>query len=339
MCKIPPYVIQTSPSVSDDPKFEGERAKGMTATNIAKPGVTGANSQRWSIRHYEQKQPDLLFYDAYDTGFFTAKGSVLAKVIEHFDEAKEFFTPFGLYLEDKDKARFKLDLYFSEFQCFEALFALMMAPFQAEPHFIFMCKYNPRKLKEQLEAYLKGDIASITSGKIQTESDFMGESVYLGYKPDESPDKWPDNLDSLVWLFERLARRYVNALEYNSHKHGLRVFYNGPSSFGLSMTGHEEMMFRWESEDSIRFFEIDGTDPNLIVLNEVIKHFDLGENLHNLYLMEAMIETICTTRRAIRSPELKDFTIKDFRGVDKDNVNRFWARDFTYRIKIGERSP
>lgn len=293
----------------------------------------------WTLRHPDRKNPDQLFYEAFDPGMFTAKSSVLYVLVHQFDEAQAFFSQHELTLEEQDKARFKLEMYFAEFQCFEALFALLMAPFQADPHCVYMCQYSSRKLREQVEAYLKGDVLSITNGKHKTETEFLGEAVYSGFVPREEAEGWPDNLDSLRWLFHRLAQKYKDGYEYNYFKHGLRVAYSGPKYFSITPTGATAPVAKWETEDSLLFWEIDGSNPQQLALKEVIKYFDHEESHHNLHLLEGIITSIKATRLARMVPELKEFFVKDFRGVDKENVNRFRAKDFKFSIPIGEKSP
>lgn len=293
----------------------------------------------WTFRHPEGKDPDRLFYESFDTGMFTAKSSVLYLIVRQFDEAQEFFSQHELTLEEQDKARFKLEMYFAEFQCFEALFALLMAPFQSDPHCVYMCQYSSKKLREQVKAYLEGNVLSITNGMHKAETEFLSEAVYTGFVPKEEAEGWPDNLESLKWLFDRLAQKYKDGYEYNYFKHGLRVAYSGPKYFSITPTGAKEPVAKWETDDSIQFIEIDGTNPQQIALKEVVKYFDPEESLHNLLLLEGIIASIKATRLARLSSEITEFVVKDFRGVDRDHVNRFRAKEFKFSIPIGEKTP
>lgn len=159
---------------------------------------TGGPPPSWTLYpDLEGNHPDRTFYESYDSGYFTTKCGILGVIAEHLEEARSFFSQYDMQLEDHDPARLKLEIYFSEFQCFEALFALLMAPFQSDPHCVYMSQYSPRGLKEHVEAYLRGDIASMTSNRLQTKSEFLDFSVYSRLKLDESPETWQDNLESL----------------------------------------------------------------------------------------------------------------------------------------------
>ena len=316
---------------------------GLTATKMGWDVKTtksiqkkGATPPSWTVyADLEGNHPDRTFYDLYDSGYFTAKCGILGFIAEHLEEARSFFSPHDFELEDSDPARFKLEIYFSEFQCFEALFALLMAPFQPDPHCVYMSQYSPRNLKQQVDAYLRGDIASITMNRAQTKPEFLDLSVYSRFRSNESPETWGENLESLAWLLDRMAHKYTGALEYNSYKHGLRVAYRGPSVFKLSSEDDAQVV-KWESEDSVWFMEVDGgADPP--VLKQAIKHFDLEESWHNLHLMKAIIESIRVTRLARLIPGTQELVMKDFRGVDRSPVQKFWAKDFKFSLNIGKR--
>lgn len=270
----------------------------------------------------------------YDSGYFITKCGILGVVAEHLEEARSFFSQHGLDLEADDPARLKLDIYFSEFQCFEALFALLMAPFQPNPHCVYMIQYRTDKLKEQIDAYLNNDIASITSNRLQTKLEFLDSSVYSGFRPHESPETWGNNLESLAWHLDHLAHKYVGALEYNSYKHGLRVAYRGPSMFKFTSKDDDQSV-QWESEDSLAFMEIVGKDDRR-VLQLSTKHFDPEASWHNLHLMRAIIESIRVTRLARLTPDTQEFVVKDFRGVDREPVRRYREKEFKVSLHIGE---
>lgn len=294
-----------------------------------------ARPATWTVfADIEGNHPDRAFYELYDSGYFTTKCSILGIVAEHLEEAREFFSKYGLELESNDPARLKLEIYFSEFQCFEAVFALLMAPFQPNPHCVYMSQYSSRVLKKQVDAYLRGDIASITVNKAQTKAELLDISVYSGFKPDESPETWGDNLESLAWFVDRMAHKYEGALEYNAYKHGLRVAYRGPSSFKIS-SNDAAATAQWESEDALWFLEVVGEEERQ-VLKQVTKHFDPGESWHNLHLMKAIIECILVTRLARLTPEPRGFVVRDFRGVDRSQVQRFRAKEFKFSLNVGE---
>lgn len=290
----------------------------------------------WTIYNDLQgNHPDRTFYELYDSGYFTTKCSILGLIAEHFEEAKLFFSQHALELEDSDPARFKLEIYFSEFQCFEGLFALLMAPFQPAPHCIYMSGYNTKKLKEKVKQYLEDDIASMTMNRFQTKSEFLDLSVYSHFRPNESPETWGDNLESLAWLLDRMAHKYLGALEYNAYKHGLRVAYRGPSVFKIS-SEDDTQVAEWELEDSVWFMEVDG-EAEPPVLKQVIKHFDPGESWHNLHIMKAIIESIQAARLARLTPGTQELVVKDFRGVDRGPVQKFWAKEFRFSLNVGEK--
>jgi len=260
---------------------------------------------------------------------------LLHATLTHFTEAQSFYAQYGLDLEEKDKARLKLDMYFSEFHCFEAMFALMMAPFQPEPHCIYMCTYSARDIRQHADNYLAGNIASLTSNQYQTKCEFLSAAVYSHFNPSESTEAWQENLEDLARLLDRLAKKYSDALEYNFYKHGMRVSYGGPGSFKIS-SQEGNLEAQWDSDDSIRFMQIVGQGKE-VTLRQTIKYFDPDESIHNVYLLEAIIKSMKATRLAKIIPNTHEFIVKDFRGVDKTRIEQFWAKDFSISLTVAKK--
>ena len=109
----------------------------------------------------------------------------------------------------------------------------------------------------------------------------------------------------------------------------------GQSEFKFASADNVESV-EWESEDSLRFMKVVGEESRL-VLKHVTKHFDLEESWHNLHPMKAIIESMQATRLARLIPATPEIVVKDFQGVDRSPVRKFWAKEFKFSLDKGER--
>ena len=113
-------------------------------------------TKKWAVKHYDPRGLDYLFYEALDVDFLPSKAYLLYEIIKHFDEAKSFYAKFQVNLDSRDVERLSAEIYFTQFQQFEALFALLLAGFQELPHWLYLTQYRTSELKESVKAFMEG---------------------------------------------------------------------------------------------------------------------------------------------------------------------------------------
>lgn len=289
-------------------------------------------NQQWSTYLYAGKGLDEEFYQHYDPKFLISKAYVFAGMVRNIEKTKELFSQLEVEIEDKDVDRFNTEIYFAEYQLFEAVFALLLAPFQVESHWVFLTQYTNKHLKEMIEAYLADDIAGLTGGKLQGQEEFLDISLFFGFKVDEPKDLWPRNLENIKLIFDRLCLKYLRGLEYNAYKHGIRIM-TGPSYFRFSPTDNPQSGVQWESDNSVRFLEIDRKKG---VLQMSVKQFDPEESMLHMQVMTEMLATIVSTRLA-RWRGLTQVKLLIIPEFDQGSYKQGWSKDFKFSMKVGEK--
>ncbi len=282
----------------------------------------------------DPKDLDLRFYQAYDEAFLLRKAEVIVSIVDDIDEFKKFL------FEDNENNDFEkekyietlnADLYFSEFQQFEAFFAILIATFQELPHWLYLTTYTTREIKQKVVAFLDGDIDTASNGLVSDIHKFINETVYANFMSDKSEiaQNWETNIENIVWFIKRLSKKYIEGTEYNAYKHGLRTM-TGPTYFRMFPTGEPDKGISYASDDSIRFLELEKVEDNAHKVKEVYKHFNPIESLNHIYFMSGILETIKSVRLARIKGE-KHARINSFTQLDRDNLNELcvvtrWSR-------------
>lgn len=289
-------------------------------------------TQQWSTYYLEGKNLDEELYENYDPKFLTSKAYVFAGMIRNFEETKALFSQIEVEIEDKDIERFNAEIYFVEFQLFEALFAFLLAPFQPELHWVFLSQYSTQALKEKINVYLNNKVTALTGEKLQTQEEFLEQALFNEFRAGESKERWARNLENIRLIFGHLCRRYLAGGEYNAYKHGVRIIL-GPSYFSLSPTDEPDLVLEWESDNSVKFLEI---DRKMGELRLVDKHFDPEQSIKHIQFMTAMLETIISTRlgKWQGQSQVNLMYIPDF---DTENFTKDWVKDFNLRMKVGKK--
>jgi hypothetical protein len=216
---------------------------------------------------------NLRFYKRYDENFLFNKALAIALVLENEERFKaqvaEFQDIDPSRINDKFFESLRAEIHFTEMHQFEGFFALLIAIFQDQPHWIYLTDYTTGEMKDAIKLYIGGYIKTITNIKVVTEREFIANAVYATYQPHEGmqKDTWDANLDNIAWLIRHMAERYIAGSEYNAYKHGLRVM-TGQSSFGLCLENPPgnpvgPLRILASSEDSLSYLELKEQDMQL----------------------------------------------------------------------------
>ncbi|UCC75818.1 MAG: hypothetical protein JSW37_09885 [Anaerolineales bacterium] len=279
------------------------------------------------------RDPDRLnreFYESYDEAFLFRKAHTLLFIADHLDEFAEFITRCNgdtAPIDERFAQGLCAEVYFTEFHQFEAFFALLLAVFQDEPHWVYLTDYPPGHIKKMAEAFLERDVRSATNGRMKRLDHFLNQSIYTGFaSPDaEVAKNWQKNLDNITWMLDRLATKYCDGLEeYNSYKHGLRVFAS-PSYIRFTPTGSQQGGFGFTSKNSVRFLVKEPPQEGMLTFKLVSEPFSPEESLHHLLFMADVLETVKSTRLAAIRRE-KEPQLNSYVALNKDDLRELAAK-------------
>ncbi len=292
-------------------------------------------------------QLDLRFYDGFDHKFLFRKAQTLMHLFDRKEQFKELIKkvdeqteePGSEYLssEDIDDKYFeglKAEVYFTEMHQFEGFFALLLAIFQELPHWLYLTTYKTGEIKKAVQNFLDGHIKTITNDKVGNKKDFIIHAVYAGF-PLSDENREP-TLENIQWFLERLAERYLEAVEYNAYKHGLRVL-TGPSQFSIRLNDANGVprgpaYVLGASSDAFSFLELEDKGEGGLTVVEVNKHFNPEESFLNLYMMQVLLEEVKKTRLARIKGETQ-IDIITVPTLDKDKIQSL-RKFFTWRLTV-----
>ena len=287
------------------------------------------------------------FYDGFDHKFLFRKAQTLMYLFEQREQFKELLTKGEeqsentgseyLNSQDIDEKYFeglKAEVYFTEMHQFEGLFALLLAPFQELPDWLYLTTYKTGQIKQAVQNFLDRQIKAITQDKVDNKKDFIIHAVYAGFPlSDENREA---TLENITWFLERQAKRYLEAVEYNAYKHGLRVL-TGPSHFSLRLNDangvpHGPAYVLGASEDAFSFLELEDKGEGGLTVVEVNKHFNPEESFLNLYTMQVLLGEVKKTRLARITGETQ-IEILTVPTLDKDKIQSL-RKFFTWRLTV-----
>jgi hypothetical protein len=299
---------------------------------------------------------NLRFYRRYDENFLFNKALALAVVLEneeHFKAQAAEYQDIDLSrINDKFFESLRAEIHFTEMHQFEGFFALLIAIFQDQPHWIYLTDYTTWEMKEAIKLFIAGrtNIKTLTNSKVTTEREFVTEAVYATYQPHEEmqKDMWDANLDNIAWLIRRMAERYIAGSEYNAYKHGLRVM-TGQSYFGLRLENPPgnpvgPLRILASSDDSLSYLELKEQVIELPENNqkkrvkrpyETTKHFNPQESIVYLSIMNRLLSTIKRTRLTLLNDGEVLEGLANYSNLDKDQLIALGAQShFTSSFSV-----
>ena len=250
----------------------------------------------------DPKRLNIDFYRGFEAGFHMNKAHALFTVLREKVLLQDRL--FDGETDEKELSKFdenlRAEIYFTEFQSTEALFALLLAGIQPKPHWLFLLEYDLGTVRRAIEAYLARDAKALTKALVSSMNEFLELAVYSGLRPSdaEKAARWGENLDSLDWLIRRVGRRYLDAEEYNAYKHGLRV-RTGATRLTMFPDGRPDQAdVIAESPDSLTFLRVrpDSTGQRRAFVRT--KHFSHVESYNHVFGMWKLFSTIRHSRLA-----------------------------------------
>lgn len=286
-----------------------------------------------NLRFYERYDEHFLFNKVVSLLYIIDQGEPVIKQIE-----ENLIAHGGTNLPKRYLESIRAEIFFTALHQCETFFALLIAPFQPLPHWLYLTTYENREIKQAVEQIITNDISSITDSEIVSMRDFIEFAVYNGVMASDLQlaSHWDENINNVIWLVKRIGEFYLKyGGAYNSYKHGLRVM-TGPHQLSVGLQAPDgvvrgPMKVLQASEDAVTYLqkeparEVDGEKE--IPISEIVKAFNPFEASFYLAKMIQMLETI----RIVRLTALKGGgpieSINTFFELDKDKVLELEKRD------------
>src|SRR6266700_3336363 len=281
---------------------------------------------------------NLRFYERYDENFLFNKMVTLLYILDEGESVikqieERLVSNGGASFSERYLESIRAEIFFTALHQCETFFALLIAPFQPLPHWLYLTIYETKEIKQVVELILADKITEITGGGITTIQDFIKFAVYCEVMAADlqMTKRWDENIDNVAWLVKRIGEfffKYDRA--YNSYKHGLRVM-TGPHQLRIGLQKPDgattgPMHVIQASEDSVTYLqkepvrEVDGEKE--IPISEVTKAFNPFEATFYLAKMNQMLETIRATRLAFLEGGEPVESLNTFFGLDRDEVEQ-----------------
>src|SRR6266700_933010 len=289
------------------------------------------------------RDQNLRFYTGYDEHFLFNKVASFLSILDEGEPAvrqieERLIAHGGAKLSGRYLESIRAENFFTALHQCETFFALLVAPFQPLPHWLYLTTYETKEIKQAVELIMVGKINELTCGIIATMQDFIKVAVYSEVTPADPQlaSRWDENIDNVAWLVAHIGKfffKYDRA--YNSYKHGLRVM-TGPHQLSIGRQSPDgtttgSMHILQSSEDSVTYLqkepvrEVDGEKE--IPISEVTKAFNPFEAAFYLAKMNQMLETIKATRLAFLKGGEPVESINTFFGLDRDEVRQLEKHD------------
>lgn len=275
----------------------------------------------------DPKRLDLKFYSGYDERFLCRKVRILGTVLNDKDLLQQFLTE-DSGPEHRERMRHALaaELLFTEFHQFESFFAMLVAPFQRLPHWIFLNTYSTGMIKEKARQFIAGDFKALSNGMAQDRDVFLRHAVYNNISGEQS--SLGPTFENIWWIVYRMAEKYSSADEYNSYKHGLRMM-STTSTLAISASPTDfSNAFVTSSPHSITHLKLTKVEAGTSVAIET-KAFNPEESRAHVQIMSDILANIKRVRLAGLSGqtrvEITLFTDIDKQGLQELAVLNNWS--------------
>jgi hypothetical protein len=242
---------------------------------------------------------DRELYSSYDERFLDRKVSLLWATLQDNALLERFVeTEFGPDEAERMRHGTAAEILFAEFHQFESFFAMLLAPFQPLPHWIYLNTYPTSEIKSKARQFMDRQFSSLSGGLTRDRNHFLRLAVYAGLvnKPEEE-QTWNLSFENLWWLIHRMAEKYLKADEYNSYKHGLRMMSSTATLAIASDSADFSNPFMMRSANSITHLVFQKHDMGTHVLVQT-KGFNPEESVAHVSLMASLLANIKRVRLA-----------------------------------------
>src|SRR6266567_4253239 len=144
---------------------------------------------------------NLRFYERYDENFLFNKVATFLYIIDEGEPAikqieKHLMENGGGGFSERYLESIRAEIFFTALHQCETFFALLIAPFQPLPHWLYLTIYETKEIKQAVELIMVGKINELTCGIIATMQDFIKVAVYSEVTPADPQlaSRWDENI-------------------------------------------------------------------------------------------------------------------------------------------------
>jgi len=199
--------------------------------------------------------------------------------------------------------RFKMEIHMTVFHSAETLFLILLG-FLYEPQSIPL--WITRCTSIELQRYIEKLSKEGLSGFIANPNDWLINVLYPAI--DKTHPKFEDSKYSTKFTIDyikRLAKEYVDHVEYNSYKHGLRCT-SGQSRFQMQDEKSGKIVFDSLS-DTINFLELEKISTNKEIIHkfrETSKTYDHERDCGIISITTNILSNIFSYRQLVIKREI-----------------------------------
>jgi len=182
-------------------------------------------------------EADRAFYQSYDALFLARKVELLYEMYRNstaiLAASQGWERPIGS-VEEELRTLLATELHCTVFHQTEAVIALLLAEYQDKPDWVYLTTYGNAEIKEAASAIANNQ--SIPRTTASGMKDLVKTAVYARFdlsKISEVAAQWERSISSIISLLQIISEQFIDAHEYNSYKHGLRVVL-GSASLGVA---------------------------------------------------------------------------------------------------------
>ncbi len=133
------------------------------------------------------RDQNLRFYTGYDEHFLFNKVASFLYILDEGEPAvrqieERLIAHGGAKLSERYLESIRAEVFFTALHQCETFFALLVAPFQPLPHWLYLTTYETKEIKQAVELIMVGKINELTCGIIATMQDFIKVAVYSEVK-------------------------------------------------------------------------------------------------------------------------------------------------------------
>src|SRR6266568_1848818 len=185
---------------------------------------------------------NLRFYERYDENFLFNKVATFLYILDEGEPAikqieERLVANGGASFSERYLESIRAEIFFTALHQCEVFFALLIAPFQPLPDWLYLTVYKTEEIKQAVEQIVANKIEGVTGGGITTIQDFIKVAVYseVTAADPQLASRWEENIDNAAWLVKRIGKFFLKYdRAYNSYKHGLRVM-TGPHQVSIGL--------------------------------------------------------------------------------------------------------
>jgi hypothetical protein len=241
------------------------------------------------------------FYLGFQADYYAYRALRLKKEMELLKENPSSF-PLEIYdysFEDHLRS-IKIDIRQTYFQAIETLFELIvsMKPVDGVVNDSRILKNLVKKKDHyndiRLFAEGKGGLDFLDQEVIQGKVKIMAlQYLFYGLLDLREDNKLQESLEAITRILKITATDISDRREYNSYKHGLRIFPHA-SMFQVHIPETGAEIIHWDLKDSMTFVHEDDKEKTLSVIT---KMFDPERDLNMTFLCNNLISNLIMIRR------------------------------------------